>query len=183
MAYIPTDLKAIGAGSGKAPGFFMYDSVDTLPEIGADNYFIDAFGAFEAEDIMVVNYAKGVSNSVTLMICSTYDRQADGSHTIAFSGHDTFVGDVRAIDPIGYQSDNFSKIVDGGAPDVLFTPYTYRNNTDVLATIVADDYFIEAGLFLEIGDFVYVIANDDFALLRVATAGVNGVTFTNVVLP
>ncbi len=181
MAYINEDLKALGGGSGKAPALFMYESVDAIAEVSGADYFKDGIGAFEAEDIMITNTLTGGANTIFILICSTYDRQPDGNDsTITFTSQATFAGDVRATDLVGYQSDNMSRVIDGA--NGLFSSYTYRNNTDLIATILADDYFLEAGLFLEVGDMIYVIANDDFALLRVATATVATVTTVNAVI-
>ena len=181
MAYIPKSLRGVGAGSGKAPSFFMYSTEDLLSAVSAENYFKDAIGLFEPEDIIVLNYDTAGSNNVTIIVCSTYDKDRGGDHTIEFSAYGSFAGDVRATDEAGYQSDNISKIA--GEADGLFAPYTYRNNTDALATIIGADYFLEAGLFLEVGDYIYVIANDDFAILRVDTTGATSVTVSSVTLP
>ncbi len=185
MAYLPSELKALGGGSGKAPNLFMLSTADTLVDITTANYFKDGIAIFNAGDIIIVNHSFVAldSGSISIIVCAIYARQADGDHTITFSTYSTFAGDVRATDDAGYQSDNFSKIVGGGAPSILFVPYTYRNNTDVTATIVADDYFLEAGLFVNAGDFIYVVANDGIVLLRVLIADITTVTTEQILLP
>jgi hypothetical protein len=86
------------------------------------------------------------------------------------------------------QSDNVDKTIntrDGQAAGGQTTMWTY-NGTDsgsdeALATIVAADYFQSAWASLNVGDGIFVSANDvTAALVFVATSAAGGITVTDI---
>ena len=177
MAYSTNRLKAMSAGSGKAPSIFTYRTPDSIVDLTTAGYFKEAVAIFEVGDLIFANVNDNAD--VAFLVCAESTPVDGGNHLVNFSTTSSFVGDIRATDVAGYQSDNFGGNL--GAGGAVFNYFTYRNNTDVTATILAPDYFLEAGLFLEVGDMVQVVANDGAFLMRVLTTGTTGVTTEEVV--
>ncbi len=175
MAFNEKQVKAKGGGSGKCPSIFTYNTTETQGEIEAVNYFGEGATFLTLGDIIYVSF----DTSTFPYVVSHVAVNDGGAHDVNIQHYDAFVGDTRATDTAGCRVDGISQIIQGA--DGLFTTFAYRNNTDVKAVISADDYFIEAGLFLEVDDILYCVANDGLIILRVLTAGTAGVTTEEIV--
>ena len=172
MAYLPNRLKAVAGGSAITPSIFTYRSNDPLAEIIANGYFTDAFGIFEIADIIFVNHSN--DTSYAKIICTTKTAVPGGVHDIEFIQAINYLGDTRATDNAGFESKHLSLAMMAG--ERSFNLYTFRNNTDALATILAADYFLDAAPILNPGDILEVIANDLSQEIRVLTSSAAGVT-------
>ena len=170
MAVYLEGVKAMMAGSGKAPAILTYHTNDTIGNITTLGYF----DALQVEVNDIIYTTPNDATNFTPIICVMVDRSAPVGSQTNFSTMATFVGDVRATDVAGYQSDNLG--VGVGAATGVFTQYTYRNNTDTLATISADGYFEDCEMFFEIGDIVEVVGNDGHALLEITAVSGSSVT-------
>jgi len=179
MGYNNEALKALTSGSGKAPAIFTYTTPNTIAEITTLGYFDDngGSGIFEPNDIIYAVPLDG--GAFAKIICVQNDKSAGLGEKLNFSTTTSFAGDTRATDEAGYQSDNFG--VGIGSGQGVFMQHTYRNNTDTKALILGDDYFIEAGLFLEIGDIIEIVAKDGHTMATVLTTGTAGVTLREIV--
>jgi len=174
MGYNNVALKPMSAGSGRAPGIFTYHTPDTIANITTEGYF--PHGLFEPNDII---YATPLETGFSKVICVEAGVDVDGNSVVDFSTIASFAGDVRETDEAGYQSENFG--VGNGSAQGVFMHYTYRNNTDTKALILGADYFLEAGLFLEIGDIIECVSVDGAFMARVLTTGTAGVTIEEIV--
>ncbi len=171
MAYESNRLKHGSAGHGEAPAVFTYRTDDSIADVTTENYFKDAVAIFQPNDFIYANV--NTNADMAFLICVQSTKADGGNQVVDFSTTGTFVGDVRATDEAGYQSNNFGGNIGAGGPMAF---YTYRNNTDDTATITGADYFLEAGLFLRVGDIIHCVSNDGAFLARVLTTGTGGVT-------
>ncbi len=171
MAYEHNRLKHGSAGHGKAPAVFTYRTPDSIADVTTAGYFKDGVAIFEPNDFIYANVNDNAD--MAFLICVESTPVDGGAHLVDFSTTASFVGDVRATDEAGYQSDNFGGNIGAGGP---MSFYTYRNNTDGALTITGADYFAEAGLFLRVGDIIHCVSNDGAFLARVLTTGTGGVT-------
>jgi hypothetical protein len=170
MAYTSESLKAVVAGHGKAPAVFTYNTDDTLANITTQGYF--PYGVFSPNDIIYARYSDQAGYSK--IICVRSESGYGAGDLVDFSVESTFAGDVRATDDAGYQADNFSTGL--GSGQGVYMTYTYRNNTDDLATIAGADYFADIGNMLVAGDVIEVVANDGHQMLMVTASGINTAT-------
>lgn len=189
MAYIPNRLKAVSAGSGRAPAVYTYRTDDSIAAVTTLGYFAEAVSIFEVGDIVWLNPDNGTG--LTKIICVKSLPVDGGAHEVDFSTFLSFAGDIRATDATGYRPENFSGNI--GAGSGCFNYFTYRNNTDAKAVILAANYFDRedpaaptavdgsAGLFLEIGDIIEVIANDGTFMARVLTVGAGSTTTEEII--
>lgn len=168
-------MKAKSGGSGKAPSIFTYATTDTLAEIQSDNYFKKAASFLSKGDFIYISY----DASTALYVVSNSQLIAGGINRVNVQALSLFVGDDRATDIAGQTVKGLSLCIQGAAG--LFTTYSYRNNTDVQATILAAEYFSELGDVLDVGDIIYVVANDGGMLVTVLTTG-SSVAVEEVVL-
>jgi hypothetical protein len=166
MAYTNETLKGFVAGSGKAPGIWKYTSADLYTDITTSGYFDkDIAPVMNIGDFIFITSGVGTGNSLGRIgiVASNTNLVVDVSDS------STFAGDVRATDPAGYQADNFGGNIGAGSSIRMFT---YRNNTDTVATIGTAGYFDEIADALEVGDMIFVIGNDDAIVLSITS--ING---------
>jgi len=175
MAYNNKFMKAKAAGSGTTPSIFTYATTDTLTEIQSQNYFEEAAAFLSLGDFIYISY----DASTSLYVVSNKQLISGGTNTLNIQTLALFVGDTRATDTAGQTVKGLSLCIQGAAG--LFTTYSYRNNTDVQTTILTAGYFSELGEVLDVGDIIYVVANDGGMLVTVLTTG-TAVTVEEVVL-
>lgn len=53
--------------------------------------------------------------------------------------------------------------------------WTYEDDTDTLATIIADDYFLTVGNALDANDLIYIVASDGEGIFKVSSASATSV--------
>ncbi len=175
MAFISSAIKAKCAGSGKSPSIFTYGTDDTKAVVQGANYFKEGAGFLSLGDIIFISY----DVSTEPYVVSAVNIVSDGDNVVNVQAYHSFVGDTRDTDGAGCRVDGLSQAFQGG--EGLFGVYTYRNNTDTVAVQGVADYFIEAGLFLNVGDIIMGVAIDGAYMARVLTSGVNGVTLEEIV--
>ena len=176
MAYYTKALKAMAAGSAKAPGVFTYHTDDSIAEITTEGYFDKANFVMPNDIIYATPLNGGILSKI---ICVKSDQSEPIGSQTNFSVFASFAGDVRATDEAGYQSDNFG--VGLGSAQGVFMQHTYRNNTDTQALIATADYFVEAGKFLSVGDVIECVSVDKAFMLMVTAADATTVVTREIV--
>jgi len=165
MAFITKQIKASGGGNGKAPTIFTYTTDDTLALVGGANYFRDGAGFLTIGDIIYVSYDVG-----TVVYVVSHVALFDGGlHEVNVQTQTAFVGDARGTDIAGAGATTTMSLAILGA-NGLFNFYTYRNNSNTKAEMLASGYFWGEG-HIRVGDIISCVASDGFQNLRVLTAG------------
>ena len=184
MAFTANTFGGYTAGSGQAPGVWVYKSNDLLVDITTPGY-VDAsvVPSLNVGDWIFLLHKDSSGNPhgrVAIVASKTIND--DGTPNEAdLSELTSYAGDVRATDPAGFQLANFSGNIGAGATPRVFT---YRNNTDSKATIAADGYFNELGEYgLQVNDMILTIANDGATILRVTEVGSTVKTSVNDLQP
>lgn len=168
-------MKAKAAGSGRSPSIFTYATNDTQTEVQSQYYFGEAATFLSLGDFIYVSY----DTSTDLYVVSNSSLKDGGVHQVDVQAVALFTGDTGATDAAGVTSERVSLAIQGA--DGLFDLFTYRNNTDTKALILAADYFIVDGTYLEQDDIIYVVANDGAFMIRVLTATPTGVTVEEII--
>lgn len=150
-------------GSGLSPTVLSYSGDATLVELTTANA-VDRhiLPILSIGDIVFATVEIGTVNlDGRIVVVEAVDASA-GTSTL--TPWETYAGDTRATDEAGYVASNFSGNIGAGAAPRLFT---YRNNTDLIATITADGYFDELIEVLTADDIILVIGNDGTTILTV----------------
>ena len=66
MAFIKTDLHAIGGTTGSAPTLFSYTTADTIATVNTAGYFNDASQVLSVNDVILVASSTGGTPVVTI---------------------------------------------------------------------------------------------------------------------
>ena len=93
-----------------------------------------------------------------------------GAHEVNVQLQSLYVGDDRATDVPGPGATETMSLAIQGALG-LFNLYTYRNNSNTKAEMLAPGYFWGAGHF-RVGDLIACVASDGYQNVRVLTVGV-----------
>jgi len=165
MAFIIEAMKACGAGSGKAPTIFTYNTDDTLATVETADYFREGASFLTVGDIIYVSY----DASTVPFIVSHVAVVEGGEHEVNVQESSAFVGDARATDIAGAGATTTMSLAILGA-NGLFNFYTYRNNSNTKAEMLASGYFWGKG-HIRVGDIISCVASDGFQNLRVLTVG------------
>ena len=155
MALDIKKISGLAGGSGKAPGIYSYTTPDSIADVTANGYWNELGLTLQIGDIIIATLLTGGATIVRTLVVNLSTSEDSKAALIT-----AFVGDIRAIDEAGYQSDNFSGNIGAGSSSRLFT---YRNNTDVIATIVASGYFNELATVLVPGDLIIIVAGGGLA--------------------
>lgn len=73
---------------------------------------------------------------------------------------------------MAFESLNWGRISSGANANTI-TKYSYRSATDALATVIANDYFLEKAIEVQVSDTIYVQATDGAGEYRVTALSPN----------
>lgn len=170
MAFTDKSMKAVIAGSVVAPSLFSFNTLDTQAVVEGAGYFSEAAPFLQQNDIILcLMGAEGAKVLVKYIVSARVIHDDGTPHLLNVQAAPLWTGDTRDTDGIGFKSTNLSRGI-GGA-DGLYNHYTFRNNSNTKAEIVAADYFLDARDVLEVGDIIEVASIEGASYLRVTAAG------------
>ena len=163
---------AIG-GMGKAPAIYSYVTNDGVADVTANGYWDELDGALSVGDIISAVLLEDGATTHRMLVVNLSTR-VDSKTALL----EVFIGDSRAEDEAGYQSDNFSGNIGAGSVSRMFT---YRNNTDTVSDVLATGYFNELAPVLLVGDTIISVNFDGAFYLKVSDVTDGVVTVEEIV--